>query len=97
MLQKNVPNWKRVEPLNFKECRNNALLSLAPTRPTLRNVLSVIGCNDVLASLGVVHDGFSVREEAIKGPVEDAGGDEGVDIADVETASIQSVALLVPN
>lgn len=32
-----------------------------------------------------------MREEAIEAPVEDAGGDEGVDVADVETARLISV------
>jgi hypothetical protein len=32
----------------------------------------------------VVHDGVRVREEAVEAPVEEAGGDEGVDVADGE-------------
>ena len=56
------------------------------------NILGVIGRNDVLARLGVVHEGVGVRDEAIEGPVEDAGGDEGVDIADVETARVELLA-----
>lgn len=33
----------------------------------------------------MVHDGLGVWEEAVETPVEDAGGDEGVDVADAET------------
>ncbi len=40
----------------------------------------------------MVHDGLGVREEAIEAPVEDAGGDEGVDVADVETAQGELLA-----
>ncbi len=72
--------------LDLEECRNDTLLPLRPTRPTLLDVLGVVGRNGVLARLGVVHDGVGVREEAVEAPVEDAGGDEGVDVADVETA-----------
>ena len=38
-----------------------------------------------------------MREEAIEAPVKDAGGDEGVDIADVETAQVGLLAHLRPN
>ena len=41
----------------------------------------------------MVHDGLGVREEAVKAPVEDAGGDEGVDIADVETARVDVISV----
>ena len=33
-----------------------------------------------------------MRDEAIEAPVEDAGGDEGVDIANVETAKVGLLA-----
>lgn len=33
-----------------------------------------------------------MREETIEAPVEDAGGDKGVDIADVETAQVELLA-----
>ena len=81
-----MPKRSRAKPLNLEECRNYTLLPFSPTRPTLRNILGVVGRNFVLARLGVVHDGLDVREEAIEAPVEDAGGDEGIDVADVETA-----------
>jgi hypothetical protein len=38
-----------------------------------------------------------VREKSIEAPVEDAGGDEGVDIADVETAQVEMLACLQPS
>lgn len=75
--------------LDLEECRDHTLLPLSSTRPTLLNVLGVVGRNGILARLGVVHDGLGVREEAIEGPVEDAGGDEGVHITDVETAQVE--------
>ena len=56
------------------------------------DILGVVGRNDVLARLGVVHDGLGVREEAIEAPVEDAGGDEGVDIANVEPVQVELLA-----
>ncbi len=76
----------RAKSLDLEECRDYTLLPLCPDRTTLLNILGVVGRNDVLTRLGVVHDGLGVRGEAIEGPIEDAGGDEGVDIADVETA-----------
>jgi hypothetical protein len=35
-----------------------------------------------------------VWEEAVETPVEDAGGDEGVDVADAETAQVEMLAWL---
>lgn len=35
-----------------------------------------------------------MREKSIKAPVEDSGGDEGVKIADVETAQVETLAWL---
>ena len=83
---------KLVRNLDLEECRNDTLLPLRPTRPTLLDILGVLGRDDVLARIGVVHDGVGVREEAVEAPVEDAGGDEGVDVADVETAQVEALA-----
>ena len=79
-------------PLYLEERTNHTLLPLSPNCLALLNILGVVGRNDVLARLGVVHNGVSVRDEAIEHPVEDAGGDKGVDIADVETTRIMSLA-----
>jgi hypothetical protein len=53
-------------------------------RTLLLNILGIVGSNDILARLGVVHHGVVVREEAVETPVEDAGGDEGVEVADAK-------------
>jgi len=57
---------------------------LSPTRPTLLNILRVLGRNDILTCLGVVHDRLGVWGNFIEKPVEGASGDKGVDIANVE-------------
>ena len=52
--------------------------------------------NDLLAGLGMIHLRLGVGEEVVKGIVEDAGGDERVDIADGETvSSVSNFALEV--
>ena len=87
-------------PLNFEELGDHTRPALGATDATLLDVLCVVGRDDVLARLGVVHDGLGVREEAVEAPVEDAGGDEGVDIADVETkpgTEFCSLAGFAPN
>lgn len=70
--------------LDLEELRDRTGPPLRTTGATLLHVLCVLGGDDVLACLGVVHDGVGVREEAVEAPVEDAGGDERVDVADVE-------------
>jgi hypothetical protein len=94
MLQNMVRKRSRARPLNFEELSNHTRPPLSPTGATLLNILGVVGRNDVLARLGVVHDGLGVRDEAIEAPVEDAGGDEGVDVADVETVQVELLAWL---
>ena len=96
-LQKIVPKRSRARPLNLEELSNHTRPPLSPTLATLLNILGVLSRNDVLARDGVVHDGLGVREEAIEAPVEDAGGDEGVDVADVETAQVDLLAWLPPS
>jgi len=44
----------------------------------------VVGYNDVFTRDGVVHLALMVREEVHEAPIENAGGDEGVDVADGE-------------
>ena len=63
--------------------------ALSVTGATFLYILGIIGGDDILARLGVVHDGRSVREEAIEAPVEKACGNEGVDVSDVETAQVE--------
>jgi hypothetical protein len=81
-----------LKPLNLEDLSNNTRSPLSPTRATLLNIFGVVGRNDVLSRLGVVHDGLGMREKSIEAPVEDAGGDEGVYIADVETAEVEMLA-----
>jgi hypothetical protein len=87
----------RASNLDLEEPSHHAWLPLRPTGATLLNILHVIGRNNVFASLRVVHKGVAVREEAIEKPIEDAGGDEGVDVADVEPVQVESLALLRPS
>ena len=38
-----------------------------------------------------------MREKTIETPVEDAGGDEGIDVADAETIEVEMLAWLQPS
>jgi hypothetical protein len=75
---------KSCKTLNLEDLSNDTRPALSAARATRLDVLGVVGGDDVLARLRVVHDGLGVREEAVEGPVEEAGGDEGVDVADGE-------------
>jgi hypothetical protein len=92
-----VPKRSHAKPLNLKDLSNDTRPPISPTRATLLNIFGVVGRNDVLARLGVVHDRLGVREKSIEAPVEDAGGDEGVDIADIETTQVEILAWLQPS
>jgi len=70
--------------LHLEDLLHDAGPSLSVTRLTLGNVLCVLGRNDILASLGVVHLGLLVREKPVKEPVENARSDERVEIANIE-------------
>lgn len=61
----------------------HAALDLARTR---RNLLLVGRGNDVLAGVGRGQHALCVREEFHERPVEQAGGEEGVDVADGKAA-----------
>ena len=87
-----MPKQNPVGPLNLKDLSNDTCPSLGPSRATLLHIFGVVGRNNVLARLGMIHYRLGVREESIEGPVEDAGGDEGVHIADVETAGVKVLA-----
>lgn len=89
-----MPERSRATPLNLEESINHIRPPLRPTGTTLLNILGVGRRNDVLAGLRVVHDGLGMRKEAVEAPVEDASGDEGVDVADVETAQVELSAWL---
>jgi hypothetical protein len=84
MPQKIVPRRCHTRTLNLEDLSNNTRPPLSVTCATYLNILGVIRCNNFLARLGVVHNRLGVREKSIEAPVEDAGGYEGVDIADVE-------------
>ena len=64
------------DPLDFEELSDHARPSLSVTSTTLLDIFSILLGDDLLASLGVVHDGLVVREEAVEAPVEDTSGDE---------------------
>jgi hypothetical protein len=95
-LQKIVPKRSHARPLNLERLSNDTRPALTQTRTTHLNIFGVVGCNDLLTSLRVVHDGLGVREKSIEAPVEDAGRDEGVDIANGETAQVKDVSV-TPN
>jgi len=96
MLQKIVLKRSYSKPLNLEDLSDDTLPTPSQTRATILKIFGVVGCNDVLARLGVVHDGLCVREKSIEAPVEDAGSDERVDIPDVETAQVEMLAWLRP-
>jgi hypothetical protein len=96
-FKKIVLKRSHAKPLNLKDLSSDTLPTPSQTRAAPLNIFGVVGRNDVLARLGVVHDGLGVREKSIEAPVEDAGGDEGVDIADVETAQVEILAYLQPS
>ena len=74
-----------VKALHLEDLSNNIPPPPSPIRATLLNIFGVVSRNYVLARLGVVHNGLGVWEKSIKAPIEDAGRDEGVEIADIET------------
>lgn len=75
-------------PLNFEHSGDQTGPPFNTAGTTFVNVLGVVGRNDVLACLGVVHLRLGMGEEAVKAPVEDACGDEGVEVADAETIQV---------
>lgn len=79
--------------LNLEHSRDQTWPPLIPACATLLDILGIVGSNDVLTSLSVVHDGLCVREESIEAPVEDAGGDKRVDISDAETVKVNTVSV----
>ena len=75
--------------LDCEESLSNIRLPLRITGATFLHVLSIVGGDDILARLGVVHDGRGMWEKAIEAPVEEAGGNEGVKVANAETAQVE--------
>jgi hypothetical protein len=76
MLQEIGQEQSRARPLNLKDFSNDTRPALSPARTTLLNILGIVGGNNVLASLGMVHHGLGVWEKPIEGPVEDTGSDK---------------------
>lgn len=81
-------------PLNFEHSGDQTGPPLHTAGTTFVNVLGVVGRNNVLACLGVIHLGLGVGEEAVKAPVEDACGDEGVEVADTEPIQVVLISLM---
>lgn len=93
-----MPNIKiedRVDGILYLECpRDNAWFTPGSiARATLLNILCVVRCDNILAGLRMVHNGFSVREESIEEPVEDTSGEEGVDVTDSEPAQVENISM----
>lgn len=80
--------------LDLEEARDDTRSVFRPAGATFLDVLGVVGGDDILARLRVVHDGRGVREESVEDPVEDSGRDEGVDVADGEPVNPVNVSLL---
>ena len=75
--------------LDSKDLANDARPSSFSTLgKLLLYILSILRRNNFLARLGMIHHRIGVGEEMVEGIVEDAGTDEGVDIADGETVFI---------
>ena len=69
---------------------------LAPfgvTSSAVADVPSIVGRDDILTGLRMVHIGVVVREEAVEEPVEDAGHEEAVDVAYREAVGCVSVLM----
>lgn len=64
-------------------------MALSIARATLSNILGVIGFDDILAGLSVVHDRLGVGEVSVEQPVENPGGEEGIHVADGEPVQVQ--------
>lgn len=77
-----------VRPLHLKDALDDIWLPSSQLCATFLNILSIVGCNNLLACFGMVHLGFHMWEEPIKAPVEDASGNKGVDVTDGETVNV---------
>jgi hypothetical protein len=64
---------------------NDTWSASSQTCATCLNVLGILGGNNVLTGLGVVHDRIVMWGELVEDPVENTGGKEGVNIANGET------------
>jgi len=89
-----VPKCSRPILLNREEPIHRTGSPLTPAGTTLLEILGVVRRDDFFARLRVVHLGVVVWEEAIETPVEDAGSEEGVGVADVKTVQIGVLAYL---
>jgi hypothetical protein len=77
------------DSLDFEEPSDHARPPLSATGATLLDILGVVGRNDILAGFGMVHHGLVMREEAIEDPIEYAGSDERIYIANGEPAGVE--------
>jgi hypothetical protein len=92
-LQWKVLKTIHATTLNLEDLSNDTWPPLNITCATLLNIFGVVGRNNVLPCLGVVHHGLLVREKFIEAPIEEAGSNERVDIADGETVQIEILAV----
>lgn len=90
--QKIVPKRDHATSLNLKDFSDDTRPSSRQTRVPLLQIFSVIGRNNILTSLGMVHHGLGMREKSIEAIVEDTSGDEGINIADVEANKVEMLA-----
>jgi hypothetical protein len=97
MLQETVLKDDPVRYLNREELGNLARPSLRPTRTTFLNILVILGGDDILTRLGMIHDRFLVWEEAVESPIEDTSGNKGINVADGKAIRIESLAQIKPN
>lgn len=69
---------------NFERLGYDRRLPLSSNSTTLLKIFSIVGCDNILPRLSMVHDGFIMWEKPIEAPVEDTSGDKGVDVANIE-------------
>jgi hypothetical protein len=71
---------------------NDTWSASSQTCATCLNILGILGRDDVLTGIGVIHDRIVMWGEFIESPVENTGGEEGIDVSDGETAQRNMLA-----
>lgn len=78
--------------LDRKNPVDQTRLPPSPAGAALLKIFGIVGRNNILACLWVVKHRLGVREEMIEAPVEDAGREERVNVANVETAPVTCIS-----
>jgi hypothetical protein len=83
---------RALTPLNLKHTGSKTWPPPSQACATLFEMFCVVGRNDFLARLGMVHDRLIMREISIKPVVDNGRSDEGVYIANVKTVQVEILA-----